>query len=429
MDEVKKQKIAFLFGAGAERASFDLPSGEEFSNRTLYENNLANGYRNALKKVFQGEYFKNYKYTRHHIENNIYQFMLEKIIKKDCTDKEKTVAYTNDMLKKARSGKVVEEFEELLKSKTKSYEDIKNKFLKEILEPYKDEKDYLSDIGTAGLLDDYFHTIINPAKYSKNNFSKIFNYYWSCYFVIIEDILKSFTDKKILGTQLSKFYKKTKSGINLDYEKIISEINYFTSLLYSYKNKIVTAYSDSYYNQIKNVLDEKSENFELSGVATTNYFIFPEILADDVTYLNGKLSLFEFPEKLEVLDFSKIHENSGDKIYFPFIFGQSYLKPIVNKYQTEEFHKFGKILDNSDILVILGYNINEDDNHVNSFIHEFLKNPGKKLFFVTDENEIKRKNKLLNQLKIDETEQIKTVQVDYSKATKDIVQKIFDEIS
>lgn len=34
-----------------------------------------------------------------------------------------------------------------------------------------------------------------------------------------------------------------------------------------------------------------------------------------------------------------------------------------------------------------------------------------------------------NQLKIDESEQIKAVQVDYSKETKDIVQTIFDEIS
>lgn len=426
MTEIKKQKIAFLFGAGAERASFNLPSGEEFSTRTLYENNLADGYRNALKKVFHGDYFKNYKYTRHHIENNIYQFMLEKIVKKDCTDKEKSNKETTNLLKKSRSGEVCKEFEELLKSKTKSYENIKNKFLKEILDPYKDELDYLSDIGTAGLLDDYFHTIINPAKYSKINFSKIFNYYWSCYFVIIEDILKSLNDKGILGIQLSKFYKKTKSGINLDYEKLISEINYFTSLLYSYKNKIVTAYSDSYYNQIKNSLEEKSEDFELSGVVTTNYFIFPEILKDDVVYLNGKLSLFEFPENLEVLDFSKVCENFDDKIYFPFIFCQSYLKPIVNKFQAEEFYKFGKILDNSDMLVILGYNINEDDNHVNAFIHDFLKDSSKKLLFVTDED--KRKNKLLNQLKIEETNQVRIIQVDYKKTTNEIVEEIFLKI-
>ena len=45
------------------------------------------------------------------------------------------------------------------------------------------------NIGVAGSLDSYFHTIIDPYKYSVVRFSKIFNYYWACYFAILQDVL------------------------------------------------------------------------------------------------------------------------------------------------------------------------------------------------------------------------------------------------
>ena len=47
------------------------------------------------------------------------------------------------------------------------------------------------------------------------------------------------------------------------------------------------------------------------------------------------------------------------------------MKPIVSRHQIEAFHKFEQILNDSQLLVILGYNINEDDNHINAYLREF----------------------------------------------------------
>ena len=84
---------------------------------------------------------------------------------------------------------------------------------------------------------------------------------------------------------------------------------------------------------------------------------------------------------MEVVDLA---ENSGkdDKLLFPFIFGQSLVKPIVNTIQTEEFHRLNELLNDTDMLVIMGFNINEDDNHINAFLHDYVKK-GKKLIIIS----------------------------------------------
>lgn len=430
-----KKNISFLFGAGAEanskseEESFGLPSGTEFLEETLYKNKSSNDFKNALKASFRDKYFGFYTYSKYHINTDIYKFMLEKIIRKNCVDSQMSIKDTDDLLKKSREQNVLDEFKEILKS-DKSYNDIKNQFLKDILKEYKNDMKSLGDVGSAGLLDSYFYTIINPPKYSKVNFSRIFNYYWGCYFAIVENILKTLYEKNILDNQIDEFYKDGK----LLYKEIISKIDTFTKTLYSYKPKILSSYSASYYARIKDFLNEHSSEFELKGIATTNYFLFSEILSDSAektAYLNGKLSLFEYPELLEVRDFSEETptENKFDTkhIFFPFIFGQSHLKPVVDKKQTEEFHKFGKILDASNILVILGYNINEDDNHVNSFLHNYLTNPENHLAFVTnyaDKNDVCRKLKAENL-----QGQIKIIKADYEKqTTSEIVENIFSKL-
>lgn len=429
-----KKTISFLFGAGAEKPCFNLPTGTDFLKKTLYKDqeNSSDKFTEPLKDFFTGKYFCHYKYTKHRISTDIYKFMLEKIIRRKCVDSYEVDEKTDALLKKSQEAEVLEEFKEILESK-KSYDDIKNQFLKDILEEYKDDMDSLSDVGSAGLLDSYFYTIINPPKYSKVNFSKIFNYYWGCYFAIVEAILKSLEENNILDSGIEEFYK---SG-NLDYKKIISKIDTFTRILYSCKPKILSSYNDSYYALIKKILKNNAAEFELQGTATTNYFLFPKILlenSDKTAYLNGKLKWFEFPELLEVRDLSDLSENpvSAEHIFFPFIFGQSFLKPVVDKKQTEEFHKFGEILDKSDILVILGYNINEDDNHVNSFLHNYLKNSEKRLVFVTnkdDENAVCKKLRAENLKTKNSNEQIKIVKVDYENQTvSEIVEKIFSNL-
>lgn len=415
MDENKKQKIAFLFGAGCEgKGQFELPSGIEFLKDTFFCEKT-NEIIPALEKFFckKNLYFDNsYNYGKSTlVSSNFSNKILKNLAETGKSQKisKETYSKFKEILDNFLEGRKKEVF-------------IKDDALRDILgkkeKITKFEFEAKLQIGFASFLDGYFHTIINPKKYGPRNFSKVFNYYWSCFFSIIDSLLKS---EKLKTDSFAEYFT---SENKIDHIKILQNLSAFIKKLY--ENTEID-YDKTYYQEIKKQLEEKQ--IECPGVITTNYFKFAEKVYKETAYINGTLKWFEFPELLEVREYSEKPEIDKKHIFFPFIFGQSYLKPVVNKFQTEEFHKFGKILDKSDVLVILGYNINEDDNHVNSFIHDFLKNPSKKLFFVTDEDELKRKNKLLNQLKIDESEQIKAVQVDYAKETKDIVQTIFNEIS
>ena len=68
----------------------------------------------------------------------------------------------------------------------------------------------------GGLLDSYFHTIIDPIKYDVKRFSKILNYYWACYFTIIYDILKYFNKKN----KYDRYFK----GDKLNYKNVLKDI-------------------------------------------------------------------------------------------------------------------------------------------------------------------------------------------------------------
>ena len=163
----------------------------------------------------------------------------------------------------------------------------------------------------------------------------------------------------------------------LNYYKIINNILEFTKLLYTYegyKNKV-----DSYYELINKMLSPGQSNIKCSGVLTTNYYKFADIISDDVIYLNGSLNLFEIPETFDVMDLTDRRHTklNNEKLFFPFIFGQSFVKPIIHKTQIDTFSKAYNLLNDSDVLVILGFNLNEDDNHINSMLNYFVNKGGK----------------------------------------------------
>ena len=134
-------------------------------------------------------------------------------------------------------------------------------------------------------------------------------------------------------------------------------------------------------NTYYNCIVESFGDLPIEGILTSNYFKFSELIDSRTAYLNGQLCLFEIPETLEVIDIRK-RDLPNDRLYFPFIMGQSYTKPIVSRHQIQAFSEMDTILDGADILAIIGYNVNEDDNHINSFLREFLLSSRKKTIIV-----------------------------------------------
>ena len=114
------------------------------------------------------------------------------------------------------------------------------------------------------------------------------------------------------------------------------------------------------------------------------------ISKEKVAFINGQLKLFEYPYELTIED---ITENPLDRtrFLFPFLMVQSAIKPIIAPAQVIEMQKAYEFLMDSNYLVMIGYGINEDDNHINAFIVDFLrrKNDSQLIYCFYDSKESK----------------------------------------
>lgn len=406
MNKHDNKKVVFMFGAGAEsKGNFNIKMGFDFLKYSLFP---SDSLKNALQSYFKNkEYFENtYKYTSNKVDLTD-SLLKNLLVQKASTDRnffekhEKDILFllSKDQIKhicnelsvddlfdkkhktddtKKIAKEIAQEFKRVIKENVK-YCDIKYNILKELFFERADGGvGYDCNISISGLLDGYFHTIINPQKYSKIRFSKIFNFYWYCYFTVLEDILNWLC---ISGSnEFDIYYKKDNEREILDYLKVIENIHEITNKLYDVNVEDFIP-ENSYYSLIKNKLTENVDKVFCEGVITTNYFKFCEIISENTIYLNGQLKYFEYPECLEVEDLSNTYTKK-EKLIFPFIFGQSLVKPIVSHIQIEEFLKMKKLLDDSNMLIILGFNINEDDNHINAYLHDYVKY--KPIIIVTD---------------------------------------------
>lgn len=474
-------KIAFLFGAGAEakKENFDQLVGGDYFNKTVLSPDET--VYDALKGKFGGTYFGSCQYSRHKIyskgqsEKKALRDMLRLYLEqkyylpkndnyqefKDAV--EKTTPYmTKEFLTSLQNdlsignGEKNKEFYQSIENiiETQSAQDfelvidefnkvlaneelvIETDLMKLLAQETKNKKckyEFKYNITSSGFFEKYFHTIIDPSKYSRVNFIKIFNYYWSCYFALIDVILTMIIPEPGQYREESdrKLLERIVIHTTYDYEVILENIQHFTKILYSDETfKIIAEKGkESYYQYLKSSLEE-DKAFELSGVLTSNYYRYAELLGekDQIAYLNGELKLFEFPEILTIGDVSDDSYDSiiREKLFFPFILGQSMLKPVIASQQIYAFNKALNILNKSDILVILGYNINEDDNHINVLLREFVTAKKDRKIFVMGNNDV---DQVVRKLRLTDEEQIVPIGYDYKKKKpNEAISLLFDEL-
>ena len=243
-------------------------------------------------------------------------------------------------------------------------------------------------ISTAGVLDSYFHTIINPSKYGKVKFSIIMNYYWACYTCIVNYMIKN-----------NKAYFSEKLDVDVSDNNeclILSRLEEVDKIISNMEPEDFNCNDDTYYNLIRARLCDKECNYSCCGILTTNYTPYVKDCMNDeskLVYLNGRIGLFEIP------DITSINTLSGtldsNRIFFPYVIGQSYEKPIINRKQIETYHRAVHILSETDCLIIIGYGINDDDSHINALIRDFtLSKANAKVIIVCrneSENDLRKK--------------------------------------
>lgn len=369
----KVKDICFLFGAGAE-AAYQLPLGEQFTLETIlnkrvdmYEE-LKVFYENRMVSDYIKTYRKEYLFKKS--SNSFYEMIYRAL--KQCKE---------DL----PNGNIDVETKEFLKFYYDSYtprNDTKIAFKENVVEKmynyitksisanpninhYK-YKSIFERMTYYGTVEKDFSSIIDPNGAGLIQFWRFVNYLWSAFFSITLPLLDN--SKLFMNKSYYPQYEVNK------YQAVLQNLNDVMSFLYSneYLNSVQQF---GYYGKLQKKFAER-----INCALTTNYTPFVKNIFNKTAYLAGELSLFEYPHQLEVKDITK-STLTKKSFVFPFLLTQAPVKPIIEPKQIKQYSKMYTALNNSNYLIILGYNINNNDNHINSYIHEFVRRTKTHLIF------------------------------------------------
>lgn len=361
-EDIKSKNISILFGAGAEQC-LGVCTGKDFAMGVLginpngfKKNNEENGIKNlneALSEHYRNLlesccYSSNDFYSEFHNDKWKIKDLLEAAIRKKLLD---NVGYEN---KKSYDSDV--------KSQLNSFfcgDNLKDCKQNEAMTILQDYASYM------GIIDESFHTLIAPKVLGPQKFWRVVMCYARAYAYLLGLMLPICNNQQSIGKE--------------DYKKIIEEPEYALQLMKDFADN---TNKRNYYSILKKIKDEKFKDGKIK-VVTTNYTTLCEHIAgmavDNIAYIHGKFSWFESAKTLTVYDV----ENGlpPNDILFPYIFIQSGVKPIVDIRQLEEYGKMLGFMERSDYLIILGYRLNVDDNHINGIIRAQMAKGKKVIYF------------------------------------------------
>lgn len=386
--------IIFLMGAGCEtHHDIGMKSGIEFKKKTIRCENVSDFF-----------YFINPKNTykmpndilfAHNATSILYQTIkenekefLNKESEKNKQIIERYLSYKDDTQDKQDEQYKPDEFRAYFKEYY--YDLIKENKTIHNGEDRKDLLDlFLENAGIYSYVDSLFNYLRYPEKY-RVECARVMRLYFSAYLVIIKPMLK--TTFRI--DSLQKIINKNRgSEIVLNRQKWMDIIEECTSFIVDRVNKNDIIYVEDILNN-KLSSNEKtmvqkndrvyykmiSDNENIKPkIITTNYTGFAQrimSLSDqDVAYIHGKLEWFEDIKTKRIGCMNEFKEND---CIFPFIFVQSGVKPIVSHKQLIEYSKGVHWIchgsnEEYPVIVILGYGINSDDDHVNDLLLSALE--------------------------------------------------------
>lgn len=344
-------KRAFLFGAGAE-LDFGLSGGADFAKKILLAKETEMVEINKAIKAY-------YKGKRATLDAWYPTYAAE--------------GWNETQLVRAALRK------RSLDAGVKLKPDILVAEVKRIMDPMNSaEKENLLSKNTSymGLADERYHTLIEPLTLGPKNFWSVINCYTRAYLLIVGQMLGL-----VNGVAKSDDYLNLLMNPSETYEKIVSIA----------KSKHDT---ESYYKAVR-------EFAPGSLVITTNYTPFAEMVTEqDTINIHGDFSLFESARELRVYDVKEKGMILPEtEVLFPYIAIQGGVKPVIERKQMSLYGNMVSALANSvDELVIVGYRINPDDNHLNSIIRSFLVEDKKKVIYFDygsgNEEDIRRRLRL-----------------------------------
>lgn len=369
--EQKKPKITILFGAGAEgKGQFGLPSGNQFKRDLIMGEGTKKFANQFLQEASSGITLGDGKIITANTTSVLYQTLIEnedaliELFPEDA-DRVKAEKYVRkETFPKDERETIIKEFSDLYKEKF--YEKVRDNQVA----GDKPVEYFLEHAGIYSYFDSLFNYLRRPDQY-KAKCAKVIKIYYSA----LLSILKGFAEK--LKEKKSDDFKDLIAGKSKDPFSTLQGI--IGSFEQEFVNQVEndpnseTRKKDLYYYQIKSFREKKKSQYDLKCV-TTNYTSIAQksidLKPEEIAYLHGKLTWFE---ELETKRIAGITEVERKKTVFPYLLVQSGIKPIISTRQIIEFAKATEWISESEHLLIIGYGINSDDEHITNFLRERLR--------------------------------------------------------
>ena len=346
--------IMFLFGSGADTdVNKKLVSGSKFA-----ESIIQNKYADKINNITQ-EDFRNFKLISHNSKKIFIQTIVhnENLARKklSCEEVNLVIDYNNGTKNSNTTKKKI----------TKMCRDWYRIIMGDISREDQSKKFFLENAALFGSLDEKFNSLRYPNKKDANA-KRVINAYWTVFMVMFESIFGEISE--------------------LNFDAVLKKLSDEKTVA---KN-MLSGQSNCYYNTVNKVKGN-------CHIATTNYTALVSTAFENrANYLNGKLSWFEDLYNLTVYDCTQ--ESERDLIaehpenIIPFIFIPSGVKPIVCPKQVKEYTDFKSNLESSSVLCVIGYRFNSEDNHINSFIADWLRKDKNVLIYFNYEEGCKLEN-------------------------------------
>ena len=386
---MSKKKIAFLFGAGCEgKGQLDIPSGADFKKDIVLSENV--------EKTFDAINFTDtYKIKNGCLLSwNSYKTLYETIKENGdlhFVDTENIIS-DYDKMNSQNFNIPVEEKHRITDRFRNFYKtNIYDVLTKKNLDSSKlsdNLVNFLRYISLCSFSDGLFNSLRYPNMYIKS-VNKVLKIYFAAFNSIMKGMRKA-SDCKSDYDFMDNLKDRSLNSIVENRTKLNSYIDDLQDIILQKKD------SDTlYYRIIRNIYEEYEAKIELS-VVTTNYTNFAEKvigLKDSVFYIHGKLDYFESIENKSVKKLSDF--NLENDVIFPFIFIPSGIKPVVCNWQIKQYAKAVEAFENADCLIVLGYGLNSDDEHITNMLKERIINGKKILWFYHNEKDKKNVMKIL----------------------------------
>ena len=409
-ETTEKIKYTFLFGAGAEgEGQIGMPSGSNFKKDVI----LAKGVVD-FADIFLGKTGKKLKEGMLLTANStgtLYQTVKELTRDKKAEERQKEIKrlFKEDVEECTTTvldylGKKEGETDDVGDD---SYDRFRKVYKAHFYDYLYDDKNrekeipedspmdiFLKNAGIYGYYDSLFNYLRYPKLYEKEVL-RVMKLYYASLKSIFDSLLKaagednySYEDLKKVGEAgnsrkcfLEKIGKLEKAVMKKLEDEKKTENLYYTAV-----GKLI--------QKNKENINEENAGTDNDGsikIVTTNYTGFAkEITGIDeksIFHIHGGMGLFEDVNNKRIAELSKFKE---DEVIFPYLLTQSGVKPVINYSQLKTLYEGSSALMEAEELIIIGYGLNKDDEHILNVLKERLEIGRKIAYYLYVETDAKK---------------------------------------